>query len=105
MPASIDVKLFAPYANPDSIAVIEKDILTYTGVRDVVYQKDLIYKVNNNVRKISLSILAFSFLLFLIALTLINNTIRLSVYAKRFIIRTMQLVGAQHHDYPQAFSL
>ena len=96
LPASIDVKLYAPYANPDSIAVIEKDIMTYTGVRDVVYQKDLIYKVNNNVRKISLSILAFSFLLFLIALTLINNTIRLSVYAKRFIIRTMQLVGAQH---------
>lgn len=96
LPASVDVKLFAPFANPDSIAVIEKDILTYNGVRDVVYQKDLIYKVNNNVRKISITILAFSFLLFLIALTLINNTIRLSVYAKRFIIRTMQLVGAQH---------
>ncbi len=96
LPASVDVKLYAPYANADSIAVIEKDILNYDGVRDVVYQKDLIYKVNNNVRKISITILAFSFLLFLIALTLINNTIRLSVYAKRFIIRTMQLVGAQH---------
>jgi cell division transport system permease protein len=103
LPASIDVKLYAPYANPDSIAVIEKDIMTYTGVRDVVYQKDLIYKVNNNVRKISLSILAFSFLLFLIALTLINNTIRLSVYAKRFIIRTMQLVGAQHQVIRRPF--
>jgi len=96
LPASVDVKLYAPYANPDSIAVIEKDILNYSGVRDVVYQKDLIYKVNNNVRRISITILAFSFLLFLIALTLINNTIRLSVYAKRFIIRTMQLVGAEH---------
>jgi cell division transport system permease protein len=103
LPASIDVKLYAPYANPDSIAVIEKDIMTYPGVRDVVYQKDLIYKVNNNVRKISLSILAFSFLLFLIALTLINNTIRLSVYAKRFIIRTMQLVGAQHQIIRRPF--
>jgi len=103
LPASIDVKLYAPYANPDSISVIEKDILTYAGVRDVVYQKDLIYKVNNNVRKISLSILAFSFLLFLIALTLINNTIRLSVYAKRFIIRTMQLVGAQHQVIRRPF--
>jgi cell division transport system permease protein len=103
LPASIDVKLYAPYANPDSIAVIEKDIMTYAGVRDVVYQKDLIYKVNNNVRKISLSILAFSFLLFLIALTLINNTIRLSVYAKRFILRTMQLVGAQHQVIRRPF--
>ncbi|MBN2275655.1 MAG: cell division protein FtsX [Bacteroidales bacterium] len=95
LPASIDVKLYAPFANTDSIEVIEKDILNYNGVRDVVYQKDLIYKVNNNIRRISITILAFSLLLFLIALTLINNTIRLSVYAKRFIIRTMQLVGAQ----------
>lgn len=95
LPASIDVKLYAQFANTDSIEVIEKDILKYNGVRDVVYQKDLIYKVNNNIKKISITILAFSLLLFLIALTLINNTIRLSVYAKRFIIRTMQLVGAQ----------
>jgi cell division transport system permease protein len=103
LPASIDVKLFAPFANPDSIAVIEKDILSHAGVRDVVYQKDLIYKVNNNIRKISLAILAFSVLLFLIALTLVNNTIRLSVYAKRFIIRTMQLVGAQHQIIRRPF--
>jgi cell division transport system permease protein len=96
LPASIDVKLYAPYANTDSIARIEKEILVYNGIRDVVYQKDLIYKMNNNINKISLLFLGFSILMFMIAITLINNTIRLSVYAKRFIIRTMQLVGAQH---------
>jgi cell division transport system permease protein len=103
LPASIDVKLYAPYANADSITIIEKDILNYTGVKDVVYQKDLIYKVNNNIKKISMTILVFSLLLFLIALTLISNTIRLSVYSKRFIIRTMQLVGAQHRIIRRPF--
>jgi cell division transport system permease protein len=105
LPASIDVKLYASFANPDSIAIIEKDILKYEGIRDVVYQKDLIYKVNNNIRKISMVILAFSLLLFSIALTLINNTIRLSVYANRFIIRTMQLVGAQYRFIQRPFLL
>jgi cell division transport system permease protein len=96
LPPTIDVKLHANYANNDSIALIEKEIRAFSQVIDVTYQKDLIYAVNENVRKISLAILAFCSLLFLIALTLINNTIRLSVYSKRFIIRTMQLVGAHH---------
>lgn len=95
LPASIDVRLESNYANPDSFQMMERWLKKYHQVADVVYQKDLIYAVNQNIRKISMILLAFSILLFLIALTLINNTIRLSVYAKRFIIRTMQLVGAQ----------
>jgi cell division transport system permease protein len=97
LPSSIDVKLHAAYANPDSFAVLEKEFRTYPQVADVAYQKDIVYAVNLNIRKISVAILAFSILLFLIAITLINNTIRLTVYSKRFIIRTMQLVGA--HPY------
>jgi cell division transport system permease protein len=97
LPSSIDVKLHAAYANPDSFLVLEKEFRTYPQVADVAYQKDLIYAVSMNIQKISIGILIFSILLFLIALTLINNTIRLSVYSKRFIIRTMQLVGA--HPY------
>jgi cell division transport system permease protein len=96
LPSSIDVKLHASYANPDSFAVLEKEFRTYPQVADVAYQKDLVYAVNLNIRKISLAILIFSILLFLIAITLINNTIRLTVYSKRFIIRTMQLVGAHN---------
>jgi cell division transport system permease protein len=98
LPASIDLKLDAKYANNDSIAVIEKEILSYPEVSDVAYQKDLIYAINRNIQKISLGILFFSIFLFLISVTLINNTIRLSVYSKRFIIRTMQMVGA-HSSY------
>jgi len=92
--ASIDVKLYADYANPDSIAVIENDLQTYPQVKEVFYQKSLVHLVNENVKRISFIILAFSGLLFIIAVALINNTIRLSVYSRRFIIRTMQLVGA-----------
>lgn len=92
--ASIDVYLYAPYANADSIAVIESKLMDYSLVKEVYYHESLIYLINENVRKISFVILIFSGLLFLIALTLINNTIRLSVYSKRFLINTMQLVGA-----------
>jgi cell division transport system permease protein len=94
LPATIKVKLKAPWANPDSIEKIEKQLRTNPQVADVYYKKSLIHEINDNVRKISLIISAFSLLLLLIALTLINNTIRLSVYAKRFIIHTMQIVGA-----------
>lgn len=91
---SIDVRLFAEYANPDSIAKIEAAILTNSAVKEVAYQKSLVDLVNKNVSKISWVLLIFSSLLFIISLSLINNTIRLSVYANRFIIKTMQLVGA-----------
>jgi cell division transport system permease protein len=92
--ASIDVKFFAPYANPDSISFIEKEISPYEEVKEIFYQKSLLQLVNENIRKISLIILIFSAMLFLIAVALINNTIRLSVYSKRFLINTMKLVGA-----------
>jgi cell division transport system permease protein len=94
LPASIEVRFVAQFANPDSISRIEKEIISWEEVSEVFYQKSLIHLVNDNIRKISLIILAFSGLLFLIALALINNTIRLSVYSKRFLIKTMQLVGA-----------
>jgi cell division transport system permease protein len=97
LPSSIDIKLHASYANPDSFAVLEKIFRSYPQVADVAYQKDLVYAISLNIRRISIIILILSILLFLIALTLINNTIRLAVYSKRFIIRTMQLVGAQHY--------
>jgi cell division transport system permease protein len=91
---SIDVYLYAGYTSPDSVTKIEKYIHEYPFVKDVYYQESLLYLINENVRKISLFLLVISLFLFLIALTIINNTIRLSVYSKRFIIRTMQLVGA-----------
>ncbi|MFC2112144.1 cell division protein FtsX [Bacteroidota bacterium] len=94
LPASIVVKFYADYANTDSIASIEKELQRFEEVEEVMYQESLIHLVNENVRKISLIILAFSGVMFFIAIALVNNTIRLSVYAKRFLINTMQLVGA-----------
>lgn len=92
--ASIEVNLYAEYANTDSISVIERNFKQYDQIKEVFYQKSLVSLVNENIRKISIIILGFSALLFLVAITLINSTIRLSVYSKRFIINTMQLVGA-----------
>ncbi len=94
LPAVIKVRLKAPWANPDSILYIEKELKTYPQINDIYYRKTLIHEINANVKKISMVLISFSFLLLLIALTLINNTIRLSVYSKRFIIHTMKLVGA-----------
>lgn len=94
LPPTIDVYLYAGYTSPDSVAKIEKYVREYPFVKEVYYQESLLFLINENVRKISLFLLVISTFLFLIALTIINNTIRISIYSKRFIIRTMQLVGA-----------
>ena len=94
LPATIIIKLKAEYANPDSIFYIEKELSAFEGINEIYYRKSLIHEINDNVRKISLILGAFSALLLLISLSLINNTLRLSVYSKRFLIHTMQLVGA-----------
>ncbi len=94
LPSSIDVYLVSNYTNPDSVTKIEKYILEYPFVKEVYYQESLLFLINENVRKISLFLLVISAFLFLIAITIINNTIRLAVYSRRFLIRTMQLVGA-----------
>ena len=91
---TIDVYLYASYTSPDSVSKIEKYIMEYPFVKEVYYQESLLYVINENVKKISIFLLVISSFLFFIALTIINNTIRLSVYSKRFIINTMQLVGA-----------
>ncbi len=94
LPPSIDVYLLSSYTRPDSVSKIEKYILQYPFVNEVYYRDSLLFLINENVRKISIFLLVISSFLFLIALTIINNTIRLSIYSKRFLIRTMQLVGA-----------
>ncbi len=94
LPPSIDVYLHAGYTSPDSVAKIEKYVHEYPFVKEVYYEESLLFLINENVRKISLFLLVLSSFLFLIAVTIINNTIRLSIYSKRFLIRTMQLVGA-----------
>ncbi|MES2395254.1 MAG: permease-like cell division protein FtsX [Bacteroidota bacterium] len=102
---SINVHVKAAYANTDSLTMIEKELIGSKLVKEVVYQKSLVTMINENVKKISLVILIFSGLLMVIALALINNTIRLSIYSKRFIIKTMQLVGATQSFVRRPFVL
>ena len=101
--ASIDVKLNSSYANNDSLNNISSLLQKNKIVHEVYYQKNLIEKLNNNIRKISFFLFAFSLILFFVAFALINNTIRLSVYSKRFVIRTMSLVGAESQFIQKPF--
>ena len=92
--SSIDVTVYAQYANPDSLAMLERKFMTHPEIQEVYYQRNLVKQLNTNVKKISIILLAMSVLMFILFAALINNTIRLSIYSKRFLINTMQLVGA-----------
>lgn len=94
--ASIDVKVKSAYANNDSIQAIEKELKAYKSVREIVYRKDLIQMVNENMNKIGLFLFVVAVLFMLISFVVLNNTIRLHIYSKRFILQTMKLVGATH---------
>lgn len=94
--SSIDIRLNPEYAHPDSLTKFESQLLDNPQIHEVDIRKDLAVLINDNVQKISLLLLVFSGLLLIIALGLINNTIRLSIYSQRFLIKTMQLVGATH---------
>ncbi len=91
---TIEVRFRAEWGNSDSLAMIEQKLLQNTDVKEVYYQKSLVDLINQNIRRIALVLFVFVILLLTIAIALINNTIRLSVYANRFLIRSMQLVGA-----------
>ncbi len=92
--SSIDIYLKADYANNASIETLSRQLTKNPLVKEVIYQKSLIDMVNQNIKVIGLVILAFAMVLLVIAVALINNTIRLAIYSQRFLIKSMQLVGA-----------
>ena len=91
---SIDVRFNADYANNDSIAALQAQLLKNTDVKEIYYQKSLVNVIDQNVKRIGLALMVASLVLLIIAIILIRNTIRLSLYSKRFLVRSMQLVGA-----------
>lgn len=91
---SIDVRFTSEYANNDSIEKIEQWVTQKKNVKEVYFQKSLMHSINHNVKKIGVILLLVGLLLLVMAVTLISNTVRLSIYSKRFIVRSMQLVGA-----------
>ena len=92
--ASIEIKLNAGYTHPDSIKWIEKELMENKSILEVSYPQNLLDSVNRNLQKISAFLLGLAVLLSLISFSLINNTIRLTIYSERFLIHTMKLVGA-----------
>ena len=91
---SFDIHLKADYVEKDSIAKIEKDLRSNVMISDIVYDKQLVNLVNDNIKKVSMWILIISGFLTFIAVLLINSSLRLSIHSNRFIIKTMQMVGA-----------
>lgn len=92
---SLEIHLKADYANSDSLSWITRDIKAQPIVLNVVYQKDLIDSLNNNLQKVSLVLLILAALLTFVSFGLINSTVKMSLYANRFLIHTMKLVGAR----------
>jgi len=92
--ASIDVYMHAEYAEENQIETIESNLIKNPIIKEIIIQKDLIADINTNVRKLVLILISFSILLLIVAVALINNTIRLTVYSQRFNIKSMKLVGA-----------
>ena len=91
---SIDLTLKSDYARPDSMAILEKQLLKDERVIQVVYHREIIESVNDNIRKIAIALLTFMAVLTIISWSLIGNAVRLSIYSKRFLLHTMKLVGA-----------
>ncbi|WP_339919048.1 permease-like cell division protein FtsX [uncultured Flavobacterium sp.] len=91
---SFDIHLKADYVEKDSIAKVEKKLRLNPMISDIVYDKQLVNLVNDNIKKVSMWILIISGFLTFIAVLLINSSLRLSIHSNRFIIKTMQMVGA-----------
>ena len=92
--ASIEVKMKADYAHPDSLANIKSQLSKSSKIKEITYEESLVNMVQENIQRVGALMLAFSLLLLVVAIALINNSIRLSIYSKRFLIKSMQLVGA-----------
>lgn len=94
LPDSYELKLDAAASDRQSLARLEKQISAWVGVEEVVYQKNVIDQISTNVNKFNLVLLMFGGALLVISLVLLNNTIRVSIFSKRYVINTMKLVGA-----------
>jgi len=92
--ASIEIKLNSAYINPDSLQIVEQKLTSYASVSELIYQKDMMQIVNDNIKRIGIALLILILVLMMISFVLISNTIRLLIYSKRFLIYTMRLVGA-----------
>jgi len=96
LPYSVDVHVKSEFANKESLQILEEELKQQSIVKDVYYDKDLTEVINDNIARITVILLSVALLLMLISIVLINNTMRLHIYSKRFLIKSMLLVGATH---------
>ena len=94
LPDAYEVKLHAQYSDKDYVRKFEKEAASWNGIEEVVYQRAVVDQIGSNINKFNLVLLLFGGALLVIALILLNNTIRLTIYSKRYLINTMKLVGA-----------
>lgn len=102
---SIELFVKSKYANAETIKQIELELRRNKAVQDVVYQSSIIEEIHKNIKTIGSTLMLISLVFLLIAVTLINNTIRLNLYARRFIIKSMQMVGATHWFIIKPFAI
>ncbi|HVB02683.1 MAG TPA: permease-like cell division protein FtsX [Chitinophagaceae bacterium] len=103
--SSIDFYARASYVNADSLHNIEDYLTSKDIVRQVYYQKNLVKTLNGNVKRVSAVILALGIMLAMVVIILIDNTIRLAMFSNRFLIKTMQMVGATRWFIAKPFDL
>lgn len=101
--ASIDLKLKAEHTSFEKIKQLESELMQFDIVQEIYYHKNLIQNINTNINKILMFLSSFCLLLSIISIALINNSIRLSIYSKRFVIQTMSLVGAENWQIQKPF--
>lgn len=105
IPPSIEVHFYADYATPENFVLVEQQFKNNELVDSIHYDRSHVQTLHSNIKNVSLFLLALSVLLLVISVVLIHNTIRLSIYSKRFLIKTMQLVGATNHYIRSPFLL
>lgn len=101
--SSIRLKLYEPYVNRDSLQKIKTFAMQSNIVREVAYPNTVVDKMNSNLRKIGIILGAISFVLFIVVVILIDNTVRLAMFSNRFLIKTMQMVGATRNFITHPF--
>jgi cell division transport system permease protein len=102
---SVELFIKSKYANPENIKQIDNEIKHHKAVQEIVYQQNIIEEIHKNINTIGTIIITISIIFLIIAVTLINNTIRLNLYARRFLIKSMQMVGATHWFIIKPFAI
>ena len=105
LPDSYEIKLNSDFSEKEHVRRFEKEVSGWKGVEEIVYQKNVVEQISTNINKFNFALLLFGGALLVIALILLNNTIRLTIYSKRYLINTMRLVGASRWFIVKPFLL